>query len=330
MYSLTALNTFGLSSYTDYFFDLTEENQLPSLLALISQHTQYFILGGGSNVVLNQHLKTLVIHNRLKGIYKEDENDDSTLIKAASGEIWHDFVGYCIQQGWYGLENLAFIPGTVGASPVQNIGAYGKEAKDYIHCVEAINLHTGNIQHFSKEDCCFAYRDSIFKQSAQHYLILSVTFKFSKKWQPMLNYADLSRYEGLNEQSSAKEIFDAVIAIRQAKLPNPKQMGNAGSFFKNPIVSAEKYQTLIHQFPQLIAYPQTDGSFKLAAGWLIDQCGWKGKSLGKVGVHDRQALVLVNYGGATADDIKTLAKTIQQDVYTKYDVHLEPEPIFVE
>lgn len=329
MASLTSLNTFGLISQAEDFFSLCSETQLPELLQRIQQAPAYFILGGGSNVVLAETINKLVIHNQLKGVHLRAETDNQFIVEVAAGEVWHDFVAYSIQQGWYGLENLALIPGTVGASPVQNIGAYGKEVKDYLVEVNAIHLLTGERRVFTQEECRFAYRDSIFKHEAQDYLILSVTFAFSKQWQASLNYADLKQYQGLTEQSTAQEIFEAVVSIRQQKLPDPKVLGNAGSFFKNPIVAAEKYQQLKAEFSGLVGYLQEDGRYKLAAGWLIDQCGWKGKSLGPVGVHDRQALVLVNRGGATAQDIQEIAKAIQADVYARYGVQIEPEPIFV-
>lgn len=332
MISLTHLNTFGLVSQADNFFALTAESQLQELLAQLSPTTDYFILGGGSNVVLNRHIKKLIIHNQLKGIkvLEELQTSEAVFVQAAAGEVWHDFIAYCISHGWFGLENLAFIPGTVGASPVQNIGAYGKEVKDYIFAVNTVHLRTGEYKTFSNAECRFAYRDSIFKHESSDYLILSVIFRFPTQWQPALNYADLRHHPQLTDRSSAKDIFEAVINIRQQKLPNPKIQGNAGSFFKNPIVSAEKFHDLKQEFAELVAYPQENGDYKLAAGWLIDQCGWKGKTMGKVGVHDRQALVLVNKGGATAQDIKTLASTIQHDVWQKYGVHIEPEPIFVD
>ena len=332
MTSLTHLNTFGLVSQADNFFALTAESQLKELLAQLSPTTDYFILGGGSNVVLNHHIQKLIIHNQLKGIkvLEKQQTAEAVFVQAAAGEVWHDFVAYCIAHGWFGLENLALIPGTVGASPVQNIGAYGKEVKDYIFAVNTVHLRTGEYKTFSNAECRFAYRDSIFKHEASDYLILSVIFRFPTHWRPALNYADLRHQPQLTEQSSAKDIFEAVVNIRKHKLPDPKIQGNAGSFFKNPIVSAEKFHHLKQAFAELVAYPQENGDYKLAAGWLIDQCGWKGKTVGKVGVHDRQALVLVNKGGATAQDIKNLAVTIQHDVWQKYGVHIEPEPIFVD
>lgn len=327
---LTTLNTFGLVAEADHFFSLVSESQLEDLLAQVQQHQNYFVLGGGSNVILGAHVHRLVIHNQIKGIHVLRTSPEYTWVEVSAGEIWHEFVQYSLTQGWYGLENLALIPGTVGAAPVQNIGAYGKEVKDYIDSVYAVSLRTGEYRYFSRQECRFAYRDSVFKHEAADYLILRVVFCFPKQWHPVIAYADLSRYPGLGPQSSAQSIFDAVVAIRQQKLPDPKVLGNAGSFFKNPIVAKDKYYELKERYQELVAYPQENGSYKLAAGWLIDQCGWKGKSLGPVGVHARQALVLVNLGGATADDVKKLAKTIQQDVWHQYGVEIEPEPIFVD
>lgn len=330
MAQLTALNTFGLVSEAEHFFELSSETQLHHLIEEVQQHQKYFVLGGGSNVVLEANIQRLVIHNQLKGIRKLRESEEGVWVEAASGEIWHTFVAYCLCHGWYGLENLALIPGTVGASPVQNIGAYGKEVKDYIYQVNAVHLRTGERKCFSNQECLFSYRDSIFKHEASDFLILSVEFYFPKAWRAQISYADLSRYPGLTENSSAQQVFDAVVDIRQQKLPNPAVMGNAGSFFKNPIVSSQQYHMIHAQFPNIVAYQQEDGSYKLAAGWLIDQCGWKGRSFGSVGVHDRQALVLVNRGGATAENIRQIASAIQKDVELRYGVHIEPEPIFVD
>lgn len=330
MTSLTTLNTFGLVAHAAHFFLLSSESQLDELLALVRSREDYFILGGGSNVVLAPQVHRLVIHNQLKGIRALQSTQQGVWVEAAAGEKWHEFVRFCLEHGWFGLENLALIPGTVGAAPVQNIGAYGKEVKDYIHQVHAIQLSTGEVRIFSNEECRFAYRDSIFKHEAKDYLITKVVFYFPKQWSAKVDYADLRNYPNLNEQSTAQDIFDAVVTIRRHKLPDPNVLGNAGSFFKNPIVSAEKYRELKTNFAELIAYPQPDGRYKLAAGWLIDQCGWKGKSLGVVGVHERQALVLVNLGGATAVDIRRIAKAIEQDVWQRYGVQIEPEPIFVD
>ena len=330
MQHLTQLNTFGLMSEAEHFIAVSAIQALEELPALVAQHQRYLILGGGSNVVLAQTVHGLVIHNQLKGIELIQETDTDYLVQAYAGEVWHEFVQHCIHQGWCGLENMALIPGSVGAAPVQNIGAYGLELKDYFDSLQAFNLRTGEWREFSREDCRFAYRDSVFKHEAKDYLIVSIRMRLPKVWQAKLNYADLKNYAGLSEHSSAQDIFDAVCVIRQAKLPDPKVLGNAGSFFKNPLVSAAQYEQLSLNYPGLVAYPQDDGRYKLAAGWLIEQCGWKGKDLGHAGVHAKQALVLVNRGGATAADIRALAQAIQADVRARYAVELEPEPIFVE
>ena len=329
MQHLTQLNTFGLSSVAEHYVSINSVEQLKQLPDLLVQHPKFFILGGGSNVVLAQEVQGLVIHNQLKGIELIEETDTDYLVQAYGGELWHEFVKHCIAQGWSGLENMALIPGSVGAAPVQNIGAYGLELKDFFDSLQAFNIRTGEWREFSREECCFAYRDSVFKHEAKDYLITSIRMRLPKAWKAKMGYADLTNYVGLSETSSAQEIFDAVCAIRQAKLPDPVVLGNAGSFFKNPIVATEHYAQLKAQFPTIVAYAQEDGRYKLAAGWLIDQCGWKGKDLGSAGVHTNQALVLVNRGGATANDIEKLARAIQYDVKARYGVDLEPEPIFV-
>lgn len=329
MQHLTTLNTFGLRSTAQHYVAISTIEQLEQLPVMLAQHQDFLLLGGGSNLVLGQTISGLVIHNQLRGIELIEENPHDYLVQTYGGEVWHDFVQTCIRQGWYGLENLALIPGNVGSAPVQNIGAYGVELNEYFDSLRAFNVRTGEWREFMLEDCQFSYRDSIFKHEAKDFLIVSVRMRLPKVWQAKLSYADLRNYPGLKVNSSAQAVFDAVCAIRQAKLPDPKVLGNAGSFFKNPVVSSEKYEQLIADYPQLVAYVQADGRYKLAAGWLIDQCGWKGRSLESAGVHDKQALVLVNRGGATAQDIKRLAEAIQGDVKDRYGVDLEPEPIFV-
>ena len=329
MQQLTQLNTFGLTSVAEHYISINSLEQLEQLPTLLKQHQAFFILGGGSNVVLAQQVQGLVIHNQLKGVELIEQSADDYIVQAYGGEVWHEFVQYCIQHGWNGLENLALIPGSVGAAPVQNIGAYGLEVKDFFDSLRAFNVRTGEWRDFSREECRFAYRDSVFKHEAKDFMIVSIRMRLPKSWHARMAYADLKNYAGLHEQSCAQDIFNAVCAIRQAKLPDPKVLGNAGSFFKNPIVSASQYQQLKVNYPELVAYAQEDGRYKLAAGWLIDQCGWKGRDLGLACVHTRQALVLVNRGGACAQDIQQLAQAIQADVKLRYGVQLEPEPIFV-
>ncbi|MDO5667597.1 MAG: UDP-N-acetylmuramate dehydrogenase [Alcaligenaceae bacterium] len=334
---LSRYNTFSLPSEAKQYFDLKEKNHLLELADYLQNNSlleQVFILGGGSNVVLSQQINNFVVHNQLKGIELLSEEVDCFLIKAAAGEVWHDFVQYCLTQGWHGLENLALIPGTVGAAPVQNIGAYGKEFKDFCYEVEVFDFSTKQFSTLTNKQCQFAYRDSYFKHEGQGLLIVSVTFKLPRPWQAQLNYPDLkavldSVESGVIQELKPEHVFEQVCSVRRFKLPDPAEIGNAGSFFKNPLVTAQQYAELKSLHAEMPAYEQSDGRYKLAAAWLIDQCGWKGKDFGKAGVHHRQALVLVNRDGAVADDIKRLAEAIKQDVFTKFNVRLEPEPIFV-
>ncbi len=326
---LTGLNTLGLVSHAAHYFRLESEQQLP----MVTQWRQtagglIYVLGGGSNLILRERLSRPVVHNLLKGIRLIEESAEAYIVQAAGGEVWHDFVATCIRNGWYGLENLALIPGTVGACPVQNIGAYGVEVMDRIDSVHTWDLAQGQSRLFSAQDCAFSYRDSLFKKPAgQGYLITAVRFRLPKQWAPVISYPDLKNDPELAQNATPQKIFDAVCRVRQAKLPDPAKIGNAGSFFKNPIVSAAKQSQLKTDYPALVSYPQADGSFKLAAGWMIEQCGWKGRSLGSVGMHARQALVLVNHGGATATDVLALADAVIASTQQKFDVTLEREPV---
>ncbi|MFV9473839.1 UDP-N-acetylmuramate dehydrogenase [Advenella sp. RU8] len=327
---LSRLNTLGLKSLARNYISLCNKKDLTGISGLLKPGVPYFILGGGSNVVLSEQVDQIVVHNQLKGICLVRESDTDWLVEAAAGEIWHDFVVYCTQQGWYGLENLALIPGTVGAAPVQNIGAYGVEVKDRLDSVVAYDPLTQTERIFNNEQCRFAYRDSIFKhEDGKGLIITAVRFRLPKQWVPVLSYPDLQQYEGLQSGLAAQAVLDAVCEIRRRKLPDPKVTGNAGSFFKNPIVSAQHYWQLKEQFPGIVAYEQPNNSYKLAAGWMIDQCGWKGRQLGNAGVHARQALVIINTGNACAADIIAIAKAIAGDVRQKFGVSLEPEPVFV-
>ena len=326
---LTGLNTLRLVSHAAHYFRLDSERQLP--LVTQGRHAagqDIYVLGGGSNLILRERISRPVVHNQLKGIRLVDETAEAFIIEAAGGENWHDFVAACIGNGWYGLENLALIPGTVGACPVQNIGAYGVEVMDRIESVRAWDIAQGRLRIFSAADCAFSYRDSLFKKPAgQGYLITAVRFRLPKQWKPVTTYPDLKNDPALAQNPTAQQIFDAVCRIRQAKLPDPAQIGNAGSFFKNPIVPAGEQSQLKSDYPLLVSYPQADGSYKLAAGWMIEQCGWKGKSLGPVGMHHRQALVLVNHGGATAADVLVLADAVKASTQEKFGVTLEREPV---
>lgn len=335
--NLSSLNTFSLSSFAEQYFDLKEKDQLEKLAVYLQKASlleQVFILGGGSNVVLAQQISHFVVHNQLKGIELLAEEDEYFLVKAAGGEVWHDFVQHCLQQGWHGLENLALIPGSVGAAPVQNIGAYGKEIKDVCYEVEVFDFKSKTFFTLTNEQCHFDYRDSYFKHEGRGLLIVSVTFKLPRPWRAQLNYPDLQKVletvEGASlDKVTAEQVFDQVCAVRRYKLPDPAKVGNAGSFFKNPIVTSEQYEELVSVHADMPSYKQAGGRYKLAAAWLIDQCGWRGRDFGRAGVHHRQALVLINRDGAVAEDIKNLAEAIQQDVSSKFNVRLEPEPIFV-
>jgi UDP-N-acetylmuramate dehydrogenase len=305
------------------------------MLTQLQQQAQWrdmpwYVLGGGSNVVLPEKVEGLVIHVALqgKGLLREDK--DAWYVSAQAGENWHTFVLWTLAQGYAGLENLALIPGTVGATPVQNIGAYGVEIKDYLDHVKAYDLTTGEIYQFTAAECGLAYRDSIFKQQyAGRFLITEVVLRLPKAPILHVGYADIqAELEQLRLPLTPEHIAHAVIRIRQRKLPDPAKIGNAGSFFKNPIISRSQAEALLQRFPTLPFYPYTAQHVKLAAGWLIEQVGWKGKRLGRVGMYEKQALVLVNHGGATAKDVRVLCTTVQRDVYAYFGVALEPEPIF--
>ncbi len=333
MQDLTSLNTLALASRANTFLAYRDAGQLPLVSQLIDRYGQPFILGGGSNVVLMPRLQRPVVHVVSRGIQVLEQTATHRLVQVAAGENWHDWVAWCVAQGWGGLENLALIPGTVGAAPVQNIGAYGLELETRIQSLQVWDIRAGKEITFRPEDCAFAYRDSLFKQApAGRWMILSVTFRLPTRWEPLLDYPDLQQDSTLAERGSAMtpaDVFDAVCRIRRAKLPDPATLPNAGSFFKNPVVDDAQYQTLKQRWPQLRAFGTGDGRWKLAAGWLIEQAGWKGKRMGAVGMHERQALVLVNHGLATAHDVQALARQVQSDVLAQFGVMLEQEPVTV-
>ncbi len=310
-----------------------------------------FVLGGGSNVVLTGDVKPLVLKVEIMGRQQVGETAKAFIIEAGAGENWHDFVAWTLEQGYPGLENLALIPGTVGASPVQNIGAYGVELQDRFDSLDAMDLQTGQVFTLNAAQCAFGYRDSVFKHSSaastekgqqalglkDRALILRVRFALPKLWKPVLGYADIDKKvaESGCSQPTAQQLFDWVCEIRRAKLPDPAVIGNAGSFFKNPTVTPEQCADIIERDPKVVHYRLADGSVKLAAGWLIDSCGWRGKSVGQAGVYEKQALVLVNRGGsadgdgATGGEVMTLAKAIQTSVYERFGLMLEIEPVVV-
>ncbi len=342
---LQALNSFGIAARAATLVRVRSEADVRAVLADAELAAQAkFVLGGGSNVVLTGDVKPVVLKVEVPGCRVVAQTPCHTIVEAGAGENWHDFVTYTLDQGLPGLENLALIPGTVGAAPVQNIGAYGVELQDRFDSLDAIDLATGEVFSLNAAQCGFGYRDSVFKHAAAQAgdlglagraLILRVRFALPKVWQPVLGYLDLERkmQETGVAEPSARQIHDWVVAIRRAKLPDPAVVGNAGSFFKNPTVTPEQCADIIGRDPKVVHYPMPDGSVKLAAGWLIDACGWKGKSVGNAGVYERQALVLVNRGGrenpATGGEVMTLAKAIQTSVYERFGIRLEPEPVVV-
>lgn len=332
-FPLKKLNTFGISAMTQAYVSVESVDDLKSIYAdPLLQKMKKLVLGGGSNMLFTRNFPGLVVHLCQKGktLYREDES--AVYVSAAAGENWHEFVCWTLENGWGGLENLSLIPGTVGAAPVQNIGAYGAELKDCFHSLSAFDFETGDIQTFSKADCRFAYRDSFFKQEASgRYAIVKVNFCLPKQWEPNLSYSELAQAlsaRGISSPSP-EEISQVIIHIRQHKLPDPAFIGNAGSFFKNPLVSKAEFEALRITHPQIPGYLQGDGRYRIAAGWLIDQCGWRGKTSGNAGVFETQALVLVNRGGATGLEIVRLAANIQHDVKNRFGLKLEPEPVFI-
>ncbi len=332
-FDLTASNTFGLPAIAAGYVAISDTARIGDLIARADwAGTPKLVLGGGSNLILAGDVAGLVLKVEIKGRQLTGEDESFRYVRAGAGENWHEFVRWTLAQGWGGLENLSLIPGTVGAAPIQNIGAYGVELERRFHSLEAVALSDGRPRTFDREACGFAYRDSVFKQGeAGCWLISSVTFALPKQWSPDLGYAELAReLAGSGVRApTPRQVSDAVIAIRRRKLPDPAEIGNAGSFFKNPVVDARDFQALIARSPDMPHYPQPDGRHKLAAGWLIEQCGWKGRDLGPVGCFERQALVLVNRGGARGADVLRCAAAIQADVRARFGVRLEPEPVFI-
>ncbi|MDX2191059.1 MAG: UDP-N-acetylmuramate dehydrogenase [Bacteroidota bacterium] len=326
--SLITFNTFKIDAIAKYFVEVQIVDELLELIQKPEfRSNNKLIIGGGSNLLFTKDYDGIVIKINIKGIELISDDSQFSVLKVGAGEVWHEFVQYCINNNLSGIENLSLIPGNVGASPIQNIGAYGVEVKDYIQSLEAVNVLDGTIKSFSNAECAFGYRDSIFKKEEKNkWIITYVVFRLSKK--PVLN----TSYGAINDElvrqnlePSIKNISKVVIDIRRSKLPDPNEIGNAGSFFKNPVVSNDKLDELKMNFPNIPNYPQDSNSIKLAAGWLIEQCGWKGKVVGNTGSHKHQALVLVNYGNASGNEIKELAEKIQSSVYEKFGVNIEPE-----
>jgi UDP-N-acetylmuramate dehydrogenase len=325
--SLKQFNTFGIDVLARQFavFHTTEE--LQEALSLPA-YEKSLILGGGSNLLFTQNINGLVLKNEVKGIELVAADDEYVYVKAGAGENWHEFVLYCITNNWAGVENLSLIPGNVGASPMQNIGAYGVEVKQVMEKLEAFHIRDKKVVTFLNADCEFGYRESVFKRKYKNeFVILNVTYKLRK--QPLFN----TSYGAINtelqamgvKELSIQAISQAVINIRSSKLPDPKQIGNAGSFFKNPTITRQRFEELKGHFPAIVGYTNADGTVKLAAGWLIEQCGWKGYRKGDAGCHQKQALVLVNYGNAKGSDVFALSEEILQSVFEKFQVMLERE-----
>ncbi|GAA0894650.1 UDP-N-acetylmuramate dehydrogenase [Fulvivirga kasyanovii] len=328
--SLKPLNTFGLEAKARVFVEVKSIEDLQEVLqSEVASDNPLFILGGGSNVLLSKDFDGLVIKNSIMGKEVVHETDDFVLVKIGAGENWHNFVLYALESGWGGIENLSLIPGTVGAAPMQNIGAYGVEIKEVFEHLQAVNISNGEVEKFNKEACRFGYRESIFKNKVKgQYIITHVTLKLTKE-DHLLNTSYGAISETLEEMKVKKptiqDVSEAVIKIRQSKLPDPAKIGNAGSFFKNPSVDRIQYEELKTEYPEIPGYDLPDNNVKVPAGWLIEQCGWKGVTRGAIGVHKNQALVLVNYGGGSGDDLKGLAEEIRASVIEKFGIELSAE-----
>ncbi len=327
--SLLNYNTFHIDVSAKYFAEIKSVEDFQELMNEEKFRSENkLMLGGGSNILFTKNFDGLVIKNSLSGIEEVKEDENFVWVKAAAGEVWHQFVLWCIEKNLAGLENLSLIPGQVGAAPMQNIGAYGVEIKELFEELEAVHTVTGEKMIFKNADCEFGYRESVFKNKFKNqFLISSVTFRLNRKPKFNVNYGDIKMTldEMRVNELTIKAVSDAVIKIRSSKLPDPKVLGNAGSFFKNPVITKEEFDMLIAKFPLAPNYPQKDGTVKVPAGWLIEQSGWKGKVVGHTGSHKSQALVLVNYGGATGDEVYQLALDIQQSVKEKFGVNIQPE-----
>lgn len=331
--SLKPYNTFGLPAVANTLVRVASDADVRAVV----DHPRLgrapkFILGGGSNIILTRDMPQVVLKVEVRGRRLVEERDDAFIVEAGAGEPWHEFVMWTLAQGLPGLENLALIPGTVGASPVQNIGAYGVELADRFESLDAVDLVTGRSVVLGPRICAFGYRDSVFKHSlAGRSVITRVRFRLPKPWQPVLGYLELERKvaETGITAPDAQQVADWICAIRRAKLPDPRELGNVGSFFKNPVVTREQCRDITGRDPEIVHYPMPDGSMKLAAGWMIDACGWKGKAVGGAAVYEKQALVIVNRGGAIGAEVMTLARAIQESVYGRFGIRLEPEPVVV-
>lgn len=325
MYSLLSYNTFGIDVSAARFIEYSSAGELKELIAQGAVTTPFLHIGGGSNLLFTKDYEGLILHSRIEGIEVTEEDARSVSVRVGAGVVWDDFVAYCVEHGWYGAENLSLIPGEVGASAVQNIGAYGVEVKDLITAVETVNIH-GEERVYSVEECSYAYRDSIFKRPENKSVFVTyVRFRLSKEEHYTLDYGTIRQELEQFPEPTLSVIRSIIIEIRESKLPDPKVAGNAGSFFMNPIVAREKLEALQLEYPQIPYYELGDGRVKIPAGWMIDRCGWKGKSLGPAAVHDKQALVLVNCGGAKGIDIIALSDAVRASVREKFGIDIHPE-----
>ncbi len=324
---LKSYNTFGISVLCNEFATFSSRDEISELLAQ-KESKELLILGGGSNVLFTKNFQGIVLKNEIKGVSLISETESDVIVKCGAGEQWHTFVLRMIEKNYAGIENLSLIPGSVGASPMQNIGAYGVEIKDVFHSLEAFHIPTGEIHTFDAKDCAFGYRESVFKRALKNqYIITSVSFKLAKNGKVNTSYGAIeSELVKMNVSNpTIRDISNAVISIRSSKLPDPKKIGNAGSFFKNPVIEKTQLENVLTIYPDAPHYPAGNEHVKIAAGWLIEKCGWKGKTLGTCGVHSLQALVLVNYGGSTGQEVLNLSTQIIQDVHNTFGIELERE-----
>lgn len=330
-YPILRYNTFGMDVKTSCFVEYSSVSELQSFLSAKEYSLPLLHIGGGSNLLFLSDFKGTILHSALKGIDITEESDEWIDIKVGAGEVWDDFVSYTVSKGFYGAENLSIIPGEVGASAVQNIGAYGVEAKDIILTVHTVRISDSSERVFSNEECRYSYRNSIFKGEMKgQYIVTHVTFRLRKSPEFHLSYGNISsELEKRNLSPSLVNIRDIIIEVRRSKLPEPEEFGNAGSFFMNPMVSMQKFKQLESEFPDIPHYPVDENTVKIPAGWMIDRCGWKGRNIGPAGVYHKQALVLVNLGGATGKDISCLADEIIKSVYEKFGVDIHPEVNYI-
>lgn len=330
-YSMLSHNTFGIDVEAELFIEYSSVEDLQSLLSSKELLPQPFLhIGGGSNLLFVSDYKGTIFHSGIKGMEIISETEEYVMVRVGAGEVWDDFVAYCVDNEWYGAENLSLIPGEVGASAVQNIGAYGVEVKDIIERVETVEVESGKERTFANEDCSFSYRQSIFKKELKgQYIVTYVTYKLDKHTRFNLEYGNIKTELEKFDEVNLKTIRQAIIAIREVKLPDPKIEGNAGSFFMNPILSRVQFELLKQTYPDIPHYDVDEDRVKVPAAWMIDRCGWKGRLLGNAGVHDKQALVLVNKGGATGREIIALSKAVQLSVKEKFGVDIYPEVNFI-